>query len=47
MGATLQQPVDRRTFLVALGAAEFFIRSMQLPREALPWFASREPDVHW
>ncbi len=47
MGATLQAPVDRRTFLVALGAAEFFIRSMQLPREALPWFASREPDVSW
>ena len=40
LGATLQRPVDRPLFKVALGAAEFFYRSIHLPREALPWFAS-------
>ena len=47
MGATLKKPVDRKLFLVALGAAEFFFRSLRLPRESLPWFASREPGVEW
>ena len=40
LGATLQRPVDRPLFKVALGGAEFFYRSIHLPREALPWFAS-------
>lgn len=40
MGATLQRPVDRDLYKAALGAAEFFFRSLHLPREALPWFAS-------
>jgi len=47
MGAVLEQPVDRRMFQVALGASEFFFRSLHLPRAALPWFASREPEVVW
>ena len=39
-GAALERPVDRTLFKVALGAAEFFYRSLHLPREALPWFAA-------
>jgi hypothetical protein len=42
IGATLQQPVDRTLYKVALGAAEFFYRSLNLPREALPWFAREQ-----
>ncbi|MFN2550175.1 MAG: YkgJ family cysteine cluster protein [Myxococcales bacterium] len=40
MGAVLRKPVDRDLYKAALGAAEFFYRSLHLPREALPWFAS-------
>jgi Fe-S-cluster containining protein len=40
MGAVLQRPVDRDLYKAAIGAAEFFFRSLHLPREALPWFAS-------
>jgi Fe-S-cluster containining protein len=40
LGAVLQRPVDRNLYKVAIGAAEFFYRSMHIPREALPWFAS-------
>jgi len=47
IGAVLARPVDRRMFQVALGASEFFFRSLRLPRESLPWFASREPGVAW
>ena len=47
MGAVLGKPVDRKHFLIALGASEFFFRSLRLPREALPWFASRRPGVVW
>jgi Fe-S-cluster containining protein len=47
MGATLGKPVDRKLFLVALGAAEFFFRSLRLPRESLPWFASRDTGDSW
>jgi hypothetical protein len=36
----LQTPVDRRLYKVAIGAAEFFYRSLNLPREVLPWFTS-------
>jgi len=39
-GAALERPVDRTLFKVALGSAEFFYRSLHLPREALPWFAA-------
>jgi Fe-S-cluster containining protein len=39
-GAVLQRPVDREIYKAALGTAEFFYRSLHLPREALPWFAS-------
>jgi hypothetical protein len=39
-GAVLQRPVDREIYKAAIGAAEFFYRSLNLPREALPWFAS-------
>ena len=39
-GAVLQRPVDRDLFKVAMGASEFFYRSLNLPREALPWFAA-------
>ena len=38
MGAVLRRPVDRAVYKAALGAAEFFFRSLHLPREALPWF---------
>ena len=40
MGAVLEKPVDRAIYKAALGASEFFYRSLNLPREALPWFAS-------
>lgn len=40
-GAVLQRPVDRELYKVALGTAEFFFRSLNLPREALPWFSAR------
>ena len=39
-GATLGRPVDRDLYKAALGTAEFFYRSLNLPREALPWFSS-------
>jgi len=39
-GEVLQTPVDRRLYKVAIGAAEFFYRSLNLPRDVLPWFAS-------
>ncbi len=43
MGAVLQRPVDREMYKAAIGASEFFYRSLHLPRESLPWFAaSRE-----
>ena len=29
----------RKIYKAALGTAEFFYRSLHLPREALPWFA--------
>ena len=41
LGAVLQRPVDRDLYKVAIGVSEFFYRSIHLPREALPWFASR------
>ena len=44
LGAAQGRPVDRATFKVALGAAESFYRSLNLPRDALPWFAAREPE---
>jgi hypothetical protein len=40
MGAVLQKPVDREIYKAAIGASEFFFRSLNLPREALPWFAA-------
>ena len=40
LGAVLQRPVDRDLYKVAIGVSEFFYRSIHLPREALPWFAS-------
>ena len=40
-GAVLQRPVDRDIYKAALGTAEFFFRSLNLPREALPWFSAR------
>jgi hypothetical protein len=43
MGAVMQAPVDRNLYKAAIGASEFFYRSINLPREALPWFAS-QPD---
>ena len=39
-GETLQRPVDRTLYKVAIGSAEFFYRSLNLPREVLPWFAA-------
>ncbi len=39
-GETLQRPVDRALYKVAVGAAEYLYRSLNLPREVLPWFAS-------
>ncbi len=41
-GAALQRPVDREIYKAAIGTAEFFYRSLHLPRESLPWFASAE-----
>ncbi len=40
MGAVLQKPVDREIYKAAIGASEFFYRSLNLPRESLPWFAA-------
>ncbi len=40
-GAVLQRPVDRDIYKAALGTAEFFFRSLNLPRESLPWFSAR------
>lgn len=40
MGAVLKKPVDREIYKAAIGASEFFYRSLNLPREALPWFAA-------
>src|SRR4051812_2218452 len=40
LGAVLQKPVDREIYKAAIGASEFFYRSLNLPREALPWFAA-------
>ncbi|HYY52035.1 MAG TPA: hypothetical protein VE755_04130 [Myxococcales bacterium] len=37
---TLQRPLDRALYKVAIGSAEFFYRSLHLPREVLPWFAA-------
>ena len=39
-GEALGVSVDRRLYKVAIGAAEFFYRSLNLPREVLPWFAA-------
>ena len=40
MGAVLPRPVDRDLYKAAIGASEFFYRSLDLPRDTLPWFAS-------
>jgi hypothetical protein len=32
--------VDREIYKAAIGASEFFYRSLNLPRESLPWFAA-------
>jgi hypothetical protein len=45
LGALQQKPVDVHTFKAALGAAEHFHRSLNLPRETLPWFAAAEADA--
>jgi hypothetical protein len=42
MGAVLKRPVDRELYKAAIGASEFFFRSLNLPRESLPWFASTQ-----
>ncbi len=41
MGAVLRKPVDREIYKAAIGASEFFYRSLNLPRESLPWFAAK------
>ncbi|HEX4382282.1 MAG TPA: hypothetical protein VH083_05020 [Myxococcales bacterium] len=38
-GEALQRPVDRDLYKAAIGSAEFFYRSLNLPRDALPAFA--------
>lgn len=38
-GETLQRPVDRDLYKAAIGTAEFFYRSLKLPRDLLPCFA--------
>jgi hypothetical protein len=40
LSALLERPTDRAIYKVALGASEFFYRSLNLPRQSLPWFAS-------
>ena len=40
-GAILRRPVNRDLYKAAIGAAEFFYRSLRLPREVLPWFAAQ------
>jgi hypothetical protein len=45
MGAVLQRPVDRNLYKAAIGAAEFFHRTLEMPREALPWFAAAQPSA--
>jgi Fe-S-cluster containining protein len=42
LGAIQQKPVDRATFKVAIGVAEYFYRSLNLPKDSLPWFAASE-----
>jgi len=46
MGAVLRKPVDREIYKAAIGASEFFYRSLNLPRESLPWFAAVRDDAH-
>lgn len=38
LGAVLHRPVDRDVMKVALGAAEYVYRSLEIPPDALPWF---------
>jgi Fe-S-cluster containining protein len=45
MGAVLRKPVDREIYKAAIGASEFFYRSLNLPRESLPWFAAERDDA--
>ncbi len=45
LGALQQKPVDVNTFKVALGAAEHVHRSLNLPHDTLPWFASAPDDA--
>jgi hypothetical protein len=45
LGATLRRPVDRALFKVAIGASEFFYRSLHMPKQSLPWYCSREEDT--
>jgi len=45
LGATLRRPVDPAIFKVAIGAAEFFYRSVHLPMQALPWYAGVRPEA--
>ena len=45
LGAMQDQPVDVNTFKVALGAAEHLHRSLNLPHDALPWFAAAPEDA--
>lgn len=42
-GETLRRPVDRALYKVAIGAAEYLYRSLNLPRDVLPWFAAGMP----
>ena len=45
MGAVLQRPVDRHLYKAAIGAAEYLYRTLEMPREALPWFAAAQPSA--
>jgi len=38
LGAVLERPVDVPVMKVAIGAAEYFYRSKQIPVENMPWF---------
>ncbi len=38
LGAVLRRPVDREVMKAALGAAEYFYRSLEIPPDSLPWF---------
>ena len=42
LASVLGRPLDRPLYQVALGAAEYFYRSLVFRRESLPWFASAE-----